>query len=180
MTTRCAWAGADPLYLAYHDEEWGVPVHDDRKLFEMLILEGAQAGLSWITILKKRDSFRRAYAGFEVDRVAAFTDADRARLMNDPGVIRNRLKVEAAIDLLVAPDHRRHAGALHERAELVAPEHEARVLALLLHGHVVGLDGVAPHHLEAQLRVVQAREVAIALERVRARDAAVHEHRAVA
>lgn len=95
---RCAWAGtSDPLYLAYHDEEWGVPSHDDRHLFEMLILEGAQAGLSWITILRKRENYRRAYRGFDPRKVARFTAADRKRLLADAGIVRNRLKVDASI-----------------------------------------------------------------------------------
>jgi DNA-3-methyladenine glycosylase I len=93
----CTVAAEHPLHAEYHDHDYGFPLPDDDALFERLVLEINQAGLSWITILRKRDAFRRAYAGFEVDRVAAFTDADRARLMNDPGVIRNRLKVEAAI-----------------------------------------------------------------------------------
>jgi DNA-3-methyladenine glycosylase I len=96
-TIRCAWCGTDPLYVKYHDEEWGKPVYDDKILFEFLILEGAQAGLSWITILRRREGYRKAFAGFDVKKVAAFTDEDRERLMNDPGIIRNRLKVNAAI-----------------------------------------------------------------------------------
>lgn len=94
---RCGWVSEDPLYLAYHDEEWGVPVHDDRHLFEMLVLEGAQAGLSWITVLRRREGYRRAFAGFDAERVAAFGPADVERLMADPGIVRNRAKVEAAI-----------------------------------------------------------------------------------
>jgi len=94
---RCGWAGEDPLYVRYHDEEWGVPVFDDRKLFEFLILEGAQAGLSWITILRKRENYRKAFAGFDPRKVARFDAADVRRLLNDPGIVRNRLKVEAAI-----------------------------------------------------------------------------------
>ncbi|HXW06633.1 MAG TPA: DNA-3-methyladenine glycosylase I [Vicinamibacterales bacterium] len=94
---RCAWPGADPLYIAYHDEEWGVPLHDDRRLFEMLILEGAQAGLSWITILRKRPAYRKAFAGFDAARVARFDARRRAALMRDPGIVRNRLKIEAAV-----------------------------------------------------------------------------------
>jgi DNA-3-methyladenine glycosylase I len=94
---RCGWVSDDPLYLSYHDEEWGVPVHDDRRLFEMLVLEGAQAGLSWITVLRRREGYRRAFAGFEAERVAAFGPADVERLMADPGIVRNRAKVEAAI-----------------------------------------------------------------------------------
>jgi DNA-3-methyladenine glycosylase I len=97
MRTRCAWAGDDPLSQAYHDREWGVPVHDERRLFEFLILEGAQAGLAWITILRKREHYRRAFAGFDPERVAAFGPADVRRLLADPGIVRNRLKVAAAI-----------------------------------------------------------------------------------
>src|ERR671936_1360105 len=94
---RCAWSGTDPLYIAYHDEEWGVPVHDDRVLFEFLVLEGAQAGLSWITILRKRDAYRRAFAGFDPRRVARFTARDARRLLADAGIVRNRAKIDAAI-----------------------------------------------------------------------------------
>jgi DNA-3-methyladenine glycosylase I len=94
---RCPWPGTDPLYCRYHDEEWGVPVHDDRQLFEMLILEGAQAGLSWITILRKRDAYRRAFARFDARKVARFGAADRRRLLADAGIVRNRLKIDAAI-----------------------------------------------------------------------------------
>lgn len=95
---RCAWAGPDPLYQAYHDTEWGVPLHDDRLLFEFLILEGAQAGLAWITILRKRPAYRSAFAGFDPDVVAKFDDAAVARLLADPGIVRNRLKIAAAVD----------------------------------------------------------------------------------
>jgi len=94
---RCTWAGSDPLYRDYHDTEWGVPVHDDRLLFEFLILEGAQAGLSWITILKKREAYRRAFAGFHPETVAGFDDSDLARLLADPGIVRNRLKLSSAV-----------------------------------------------------------------------------------
>ncbi len=94
---RCPWCGDDPLYRDYHDREWGVPVHDDRKLFEFILLEGAQAGLSWITILRKRENFRRAYADFDPEQVARFGRKDIARLLDDAGIIRNRLKIEAAI-----------------------------------------------------------------------------------
>jgi len=94
---RCSWCGSDPLYIKYHDEEWGKPVRDDRILFEFLILEGAQAGLSWITILRRREGYRKAFAGFDVHKVAAFDAGDVERLMNDPGIIRNKLKVNAAI-----------------------------------------------------------------------------------
>lgn len=95
---RCAWAlGGGPEYLAYHDLDWGVPVHDERLLFELLILEGAQAGLSWLTILRKRDGYRRAYAGFDPAAVAAFGPADRERLLADAGIVRNRAKIDASI-----------------------------------------------------------------------------------
>ncbi len=94
---RCAWPGNDPLYQSYHDREWGVPVHDDRLLFEFLILEGAQAGLSWITILRKRPAYRAAFAGFDPEAVARFDQAKVAELLGNPGIVRNRLKVAAAI-----------------------------------------------------------------------------------
>src|SRR6201999_4558406 len=95
---RCRWAPADDaLYTAYHDKEWGVPLHDDRQLFEFLILEGAQAGLSWSTILHKRQNYRKAFARFDPKKVAAFTKKDVARLMRDAGIVRNRLKIESAI-----------------------------------------------------------------------------------
>ncbi|HNR39675.1 MAG TPA: DNA-3-methyladenine glycosylase I [Acidobacteriota bacterium] len=94
---RCAWCLGDPLYLAYHDQEWGVPLHDDRGLFEFLVLETFQAGLSWLTILKKRDNFHRAFAGFDPQRVVRFDERDRRRLLADAGIVRNRLKVDAAI-----------------------------------------------------------------------------------
>lgn len=94
---RCPWPGDDPLYLAYHDKEWGSPSHDDTHLFEMLILEGAQAGLSWITILRKRENYRRAFADWNVEKVARFGEKDFARLMADAGIVRNRLKIGAAI-----------------------------------------------------------------------------------
>ena len=94
---RCGWAGSDPLYCRYHDNEWGVPVHDDRQLFEFLILEGAQAGLSWITILKKRDAYRLAFSNFEPESVAAFDEAKVLELMGNAGIVRNRLKITAAI-----------------------------------------------------------------------------------
>jgi len=94
---RCPWAGSDPLYVAYHDGEWGVPSRDDRHLFEMLILEGAQAGLAWITVLRKRESYRKAFAGFDPEKVARFGARDVERLLADPGIVRNRLKVASAI-----------------------------------------------------------------------------------
>ena len=94
---RCGWAGPDPLYVAYHDDEWGVPLHDERALFELLILEGAQAGLSWLTILKKRVGYRAAFDNFDAARIATYDDAKIAALLADPGIVRNRLKVQAAI-----------------------------------------------------------------------------------
>lgn len=94
---RCGWAGEDPLYIQYHDEEWGVPVFDDCKLFEFLVLEGAQAGLSWITILRKRENYRKAFAGFDPRKVAQFGAKDVQRLLQDSGIVRNRLKIESAI-----------------------------------------------------------------------------------
>ena len=97
MLARCEWPTGDPLMLRYHDEEWGVPVHDDRKQFEFLILEGAQAGLSWRTILHRREGYRRAYAGFNPERVASFGGRQVQRLLADPGIIRNRLKIEWSI-----------------------------------------------------------------------------------
>ncbi|MGZ5317896.1 MAG: DNA-3-methyladenine glycosylase I, partial [Actinomycetota bacterium] len=106
MVTRCAWAPVnDPRYLAYHDEEWGVPVHDDVRLFEMLTLEGAQTGLSWSTILNKRDGYRSAFAGFDPKKVARYSPAKVERLLLDPSIVRNRLKVESTV---------RNAGAVLE------------------------------------------------------------------
>lgn len=97
MKTRCEWCGSDPLYVDYHDDEWGIPVHDDRLLYEFLVLEGAQAGLSWITILKKRKNYRKAFHDFEIDRVANYKDIDVGRLLANSGIVRNRLKIESAI-----------------------------------------------------------------------------------
>lgn len=94
---RCGWVNEDPLYVEYHDKEWGVPVHDDEKLFEMLILEGAQAGLSWYTVLKKRESYRAAFDQFDVQKVAAYDETKIEELLNNEGIIRNRLKVRAAV-----------------------------------------------------------------------------------
>lgn len=94
---RCNWCGTEPLYVAYHDQEWGVPVYDDRRLFEFLILESAQAGLSWITILRKRENYRRAFDDFDPERVAAYDSNKIRELLDNPGIIRNRLKLEAAI-----------------------------------------------------------------------------------
>jgi DNA-3-methyladenine glycosylase I len=95
--TRCAWPGADPLYVAYHDEEWGVPVHEDRRHFEFLVLDGAQAGLSWITVLRKRENYRKAFSDFDPAKVARFDRRRIERLLVNPGIIRNRAKVEGAV-----------------------------------------------------------------------------------
>ena len=97
MVQRCSWCGDDPLYVAYHDEEWGVPVRNDRALFEFLILEGAQAGLSWITILRRRENYRKAFARFDPGKVARFDKRKLGRLLQDPGIVRNRLKVESTV-----------------------------------------------------------------------------------
>jgi DNA-3-methyladenine glycosylase I len=94
---RCAWSTSDPLYITYHDREWGVPVHDDRLLFEFLILEGAQAGLSWITILRKRENYRQAFDRFDPQKIASYGDEKILKLLNNPGIIRNRLKINSAI-----------------------------------------------------------------------------------
>ena len=97
MPTRCEWCGTDPLYVAYHDQEWGVPVHDDRKLFEFLVLEGAQAGLSWLTVLRKREAYRKAFDHFDPEKVAAYDEAKIQELLANSGLIRNRLKIESAV-----------------------------------------------------------------------------------
>jgi DNA-3-methyladenine glycosylase I len=94
---RCAWCTTDPAYIDYHDNEWGVPLHDERRLFEMLCLEGAQAGLSWLTILRKREAYRRAFEGFDAEAMARYGAAQRRRLMSDAGIVRNRLKIDAFI-----------------------------------------------------------------------------------
>jgi DNA-3-methyladenine glycosylase I len=94
---RCEWCGDDPLYIKYHDEEWGRPQHDDRKLFEMLLLEGAQAGLSWITVLRKRENYRKAFSNFNPDRIAKYKQDKIDELLNNPGIIRNKLKINAFI-----------------------------------------------------------------------------------
>lgn len=97
MKKRCPWCGDEPLYVRYHDTEWGVPLHDDRRLFEFLVLEGAQAGLSWLTILKKRSGYRQAFDGFEVQRVAGYGTGDLEALLASPGIVRNRLKIGSAV-----------------------------------------------------------------------------------
>ncbi len=96
--TRCTWVGSDPLYIQYHDREWGVPVHDDQKLFEFLVLEGFQAGLSWLTVLRKRENFRRAFDGFDASKIAVYDERKIVELLDDAGVIRNRLKIRATIE----------------------------------------------------------------------------------
>ena len=98
MDARCSWCHNDPLYIRYHDEQWGIPCHDDRVLFEFLVLEGAQAGLSWITILKRQEGYRKAFCQFDVRQVASMTEQDVVRLMQDTGIIRNRRKIESAIN----------------------------------------------------------------------------------
>ena len=98
MKARCGWAGSDPLYARYHDEEWGVPEHDDRRLFEMLVLEGAQAGLSWLTILRKRENYRRAFDNFDPSTVATYDAARIAELLADSGIVRNRLKIQSTVN----------------------------------------------------------------------------------
>ncbi len=97
VISRCDWSSSHPLLITYHDQEWGVPVHDDRQWFEKIVLDGAQAGLSWLTILKKRDAYRAAFHNFDVKRVARFGDADIERLLGDAGIVRNRLKVKSAV-----------------------------------------------------------------------------------
>jgi DNA-3-methyladenine glycosylase I len=116
MPKRCGWVPADqPLYLAYHDDEWGVPVHDDRRLFEMLTLEGAQAGLSWSTILNKREGYGRAFAGFDPVKVARFTPAKVERLLQDTGIVRNRMKVVSTVNNAArVVEVRRELGSLDE------------------------------------------------------------------
>ncbi len=145
--TRCAWAGSDPLYLAYHDEEWGRPLHDDRRLFELLVLEGAQAGLSWMTILRKREHYRRVFDGFDPAIVATYDEARVQQLLQDPGIVRNRLKIAAAIQnarayLVVQQEYgsfdaylwlfvggRPIQNAWHSLSEIPAQTEEARALS---------------------------------------------------
>lgn len=97
LPSRCTWCGTEPLYVQYHDQEWGKPIYDDQRLFEFVILEGAQAGLSWITILRRRENYRKAFANFDIQKVAKLDDVDIERLMQDPGIIRNRLKIASTI-----------------------------------------------------------------------------------
>jgi DNA-3-methyladenine glycosylase I len=123
---RCPWAGSTPDYLAYHDTEWGVPVRGERALFERLTLEAFQSGLSWLTILRKREGFRTAFVDFDPERVAAFDDTDRARLLADAGIVRNRLKVEAAITNARAVLRLRNAGGLDALFWSFAPQRHDR------------------------------------------------------
>lgn len=110
---RCSWPGDDPLYISYHDKEWGVPTHDDTRLFEMLVLDGAQAGLSWITILRKRGNYRRAFDGFDAAKVARYNERKVAALLADPGIVRNRMKIESAIrNARIVLDIRERHGSL--------------------------------------------------------------------
>jgi DNA-3-methyladenine glycosylase I len=111
LTERCAWAGNEPDYIAYHDEEWGVPLHDETRLFEMLILEGAQAGLSWLTILRKRDGYRAAFDGFDATKIARYDEGKQAALKEDSRIVRNRLKISATIDNARATCSLREAGS---------------------------------------------------------------------
>ena len=127
---RCWWAGSDPVMVAYHDDEWGRPVHDEKRLFEMLILEGAQAGLSWMTILRKREGYRSAFAAFDPAKVARFDDADRARLLGDAGIVRNRAKIDAAIGNAVAfLEVAREFGSFSAYLETMVPMPPARLPA---------------------------------------------------
>ncbi len=124
---RCWWCGDDPLYVAYHDDEWGVPEHDERALFEKLLLDGAQAGLAWITILRKREGYRRAFDGFDPETMAAYGDDDVARLLADPGIVRNRQKVAAFIGNARALLELHDGGeTLHDLVWLHAPKRHRR------------------------------------------------------
>ena len=114
---RCPWPGTDPLYVAYHDDEWGVPEYDDRALFEKLVLDGFQAGLSWIIILRKRENFRRAFDGFDPSKIARYTSKRVERLMQDEGIVRNRMKIEGAITA-ATPRQRECAACFSPRRRL--------------------------------------------------------------
>ena len=127
---RCRWCGTDPLYVAYHDDEWGRPVHDDTRLYEKLCLEGFQAGLAWITILRKREAFRAAFSGFDIPTVAAFDDDDVARLLGDAGIVRHRGKITAAISNAArAQELIDEAGSLDAHLWSFAPEARPRRVA---------------------------------------------------
>jgi DNA-3-methyladenine glycosylase I len=134
---RCAWCGTDPLYVRYHDTEWGVPVHDDDRLFEMLCLEGAQAGLSWITVLRKREHYRRVFDGFDAEKMARYTPRKQAELLEDPGIVRNRLKVRGFVTNARAFLELRESG--RPLAELVWAHRPGRPAAPLPRRHP-GLD----------------------------------------
>ncbi|HEX5761158.1 MAG TPA: DNA-3-methyladenine glycosylase I [Thermoanaerobaculia bacterium] len=167
---RCPWAGTEPGMLAYHDREWGVPVHDDRTLFEFLVLEGAQAGLSWRTILARREGYRRAFAGFDPEVVAGFSERDVERLLGDAGIVRNRAKVEAAIGnarrfLEVRAEHgtfdgylwgfvggRPRSNAFRTMAEVPATTPEAEALSRDLRGR--GFRFVGPTIVYATMQAV--------------------------
>ncbi len=124
---RCGWCGTDPLYVAYHDDEWGRPVHDDQRLFEKLCLEGFQAGLAWITILRKRPAFREAFADFAIDVVAEYTDADVERLLTDAGIVRHRGKITAAIgNARAAQELIADVGSIDAHVWSFAPERDRR------------------------------------------------------
>ena len=145
---RCDWCGSDPLYVSYHDTEWGIPCHDERTLFEFLILEGAQAGLAWITVLRKRENYRRVFDAFDAERVARYDDRDIARLMADAGIIRNRAKIEASID----------------NARAVCRLHDAgRSLDQLLWGFVDGRTTV--NHWSSMREVPASTPVAVAMSK---------------
>ena len=134
---RCWWAGTDPLMVAYHDDEWGRPSFDETHLFEMLILEGAQAGLSWQTILRKRSGYRKAFASFDVRRVARFDDSDRERLLNDAGIVRNRAKIAAAIGNARAfLDVQREFGSFRAYLDTIVPMPPARLPATAQGGEI--------------------------------------------
>lgn len=124
---RCSWCGTDPLYVAYHDDEWGRPVHDDQRLFEKLCLEGFQAGLAWITILRKRPAFREGFADFAIDVVAEFTDADVERLLADAGIVRHRGKITAAIgNARAAQELIADVGSIDAHVWSFAPDRDGR------------------------------------------------------
>ena len=144
--TRCWWAGIDPLYVRYHDREWGVPVVDDHRLFEKICLEGFQAGLSWLTILRKRPHFRRAFADFDIERVARFGARDVARLLKDEGIVRHRGKIESTIN------NARHAAALQDEFGSVAAyfwrwEPDARARPRRLTRHALAQLGRTPESI---------------------------------
>ena len=147
MPDRCAWCGTDPLYTAYHDLEWGEPNHDDRHLFEMLVLEGAQAGLSWITILRKRERFRAVFDGFDFHKVAAYAERDVQRLLADAGIVRHRGKIEAVIhNAARAIELQREVGSLSRyfwQYEVDTRERPNKLTAEVLRGYATAPESVA-------------------------------------